>query len=236
MILPDFPSIEAIVSWIESHGKTVDLLKWVVLLFLAWVAGIFRFLHNKLRKPSATFEQATSRCLVEEFPEFQGHNNAVRATFLVEVGLLNPTSERVVVRHFSLAVPRRKLWRRWKPELVALTLPSRPRHQMGGTQKLLKSWFSNFSDDYHDLTISGAVEPKELHSGFLLFVCFAHGSWAPIVEGNFIKVKARVHLTTGETCSVAGKVHVTRNKEKFEEWVPGIIKHISHESTWGGVR
>jgi hypothetical protein len=185
---------------------------------------------------SATIEEATSRCLVEEFSEFQGHRNAVRAAFLVEVGVLNPTPEKVIVRHFSLAVPRRRLWRRWKPELVALSLPNRPRHQMGSGMKLLKNWFSNFPDEFHDLTLSGTIEPKEHRSGYLLFVCFAWGSCAPRIEDDFVMVKAQVHLTTGETCSVSGKVRITRDKEKFEEWVPGIIEQVSHESAWGGVR
>ncbi|WP_417070487.1 hypothetical protein [Niveibacterium terrae] len=198
------PDISTIVSWIEAHGKTVDLLKWFVLLLVAWLAGAFSFVRSKLRTPSATIEEATSRCLVEEFAEFQGHKNAVRATFLVEVGLLNPTSERVVVRHFSLAVQRRRVWRTWKPELVALSLPSRPRHQTGSGSKVLKNWFSNFDDGLQNLTLLGTVEPKELPSGFLLFVCFSVGGWAPRISGEHIKVKAKVHLTTGEIYSASG--------------------------------
>jgi hypothetical protein len=236
MTLADLPSLESIIEWIESHEKTVDLLKWVALMLLAWITGAFRFLRNKLRRPSATIEELTSRCLIEEFSEFQGNKNAVRATFLVEVGVLNPTSEKVIVRHFALAVPRHRFWRRWKPELVALSLPNRPRHQMGSGMKFLKNWFSNFPDEFRDLTLSGTVEAKEHHSGYLLFVCYSWGSWAPRIEGDFVRVKARVHLTTGETYSVSGKVRVTRDKEKFEEWVPGINEHINHESAWGGVR
>lgn len=234
--MPDIPSIESVIEWIESHEKTVDLLKWIALLLVAWVAGAFRFLRNNLRRPSATIEEVTSRCLIEKFSEFQGHKDAIRATFLVEVGVLNPTSESAVVRYFSLGVPRRRLWRRWKPELVALSLPNRPRHQMGSGVKFLKNWFSNFADEFHDLTLSGTVEPKAHRSGYLLFVCFASGSWAPRIEGDFVTVKARVHLTTGETYSASGKVRVTSDKEKFEEWVPGIIEHVSHESAWGGFR
>lgn len=230
------PDISTIVSWIEAHGKTVDLLKWLVLLLVAWLAGAFRFVRNKLRTPSATIEEATSRCLVEEFAEFQGHQNAVRATFLVEVGLLNPTSERVVVRHFSLAVQRRRAWRTWKPELVALSLPSRPQQQTGSGKKVLKNWFSNFDDGLQNLTLLGAVEPKELPSGFLLFVCFSVGGWAPKISNEHIKVKAKVHLTTGETYSVSGRIKVVRDLEKFEQWVPGIGAHINHDSTWGATR
>jgi hypothetical protein len=230
------PDISAITGWIETHGKTVDIMKWLVLLLVAWGTGVFRFIHSKLRTPSATIDESTSRCLVEEFAEFQGHQKAVRATFLVEVGFLNPTSERLVVRHFSLAVQRRKVWRAWKPELVALSLPSRPRHQTGSGEKVLTNWFSKFQDDFHDLTLSGGVEPKELPSGFLLFVCFSVGNWAPRISDDHIKVKARVHLTTGETYSVSGRVKVVRDAAKFEQWVPGIVAHINHDSAWGSTR
>ncbi len=230
------PDISAITDWIEAHGKTVDILKWLILLLVAWGTGLFRFIHSKLRTPRATIDESASRCLVEEFAEFQGYKNVVRATFLVEVGLLNLTSERIVVRHFSLAVLRRKAWRAWKPELVALSLPSRPRLQTGSGEKMLPSWFSNFQDDFHFLTLTGSVEPKELSSGFLLFVCFSGGNWTPRISDDHIKVKARVQLTTEETYSVSGRVKVVRDPAKFEQWVPGIIAHINHDSTWGATR
>jgi hypothetical protein len=234
--MPDLSFLAPAIDWIESHEKTVDLLKWAALLLVAWAVGLFKFTRQKLRRPTATLEEVTSRCLVEELSEFQGRRDAVRASFLVEVGLLNPTSEPVVVRYFSLAVPRRKLWRCWKPELIALSLPNRPRHQMGSGEKLIKNWFSNFPDEFRDLTLSGMVEPKHHHSGVLLFVCFAYGTLVPRIDGDFIRVKAFVHLTTGETCKVSGKVRITRDKEKFEQWVPGIVAQVSHESAWGAVR
>lgn len=235
--MPDLSFIVPVIDWIESHEKTVNLLKWVALLIVAWIAGLFRYIRQKLRQPSSTIEEATSRCLVEEFNEFQGHKNVVRASFLVEVGLLNPTPEPVVIRRFSLAIQRRRAWRRWKPELVAISLPSRPRNPMGGGgMKLLKSWFSNFQDEYSDLTLSGTIEPKHHHSGFLLFVCFAAGDCAPKIEGEFVRVKALVHLTTGETCTANGKIKITRNKEKFDQRAPGVVVQVAHESSWGAVQ
>ena len=107
---------------------------------------------------------------------------------------------------------------------------------MGSGEKLLKNWFSHFPDEYRDLTLSGTVEPKHHQSGVLLFVCFAVGTWAPQVEGDFIRVKVFVHLTTGETCIVRGRIRITRDKEKFEQWVPGILAQVSHESAWGATR
>ena len=234
--MPDLSLFSPVVDWIESHEKTVDLLKWIALLLVAWAVGLFKYLRQKLRQPFATIEEHTSRCLVEEFAEFQGHKNALRASFLIEVGLVNPTSEAVVIRHFSLAVRRRKFWRAWEPEMVALSLPNRPRQHMGSGMKFLKNWFSNFPDEYRDLTLTGTVEPKQNHSGFLLFVCFATDNWAPRVEGEFIRVKANVHLTTGERRTVRAKVRITRDEKKFDGWVPGILDQVKHESAWGAVR
>ncbi|MGC4076600.1 MAG: hypothetical protein QM702_06110 [Rubrivivax sp.] len=234
--MPDLSFMLPVFDWIERHEKTVDLLKWAVLLAIAWAVGVFKFIRQKMRQPVASIEELTSRCLVEELDEFQGRNDAVRASFLVEVGLMNPTSEPVFIRHFSLAVQRRRFWRAWKPELIALTLPSRPRHQMGSGQKLLKTWFSNFPDEYPDLTLDAKVEPKHLNSGFLLFVCFAGGTCAPRLDGDYVRIRALVHLTTGETRVAKGKVKVIRDKAVFEGCVPGILDQISHESAWGAVR
>ena len=234
--MPDISLLSQIPDWIESHGKTVDLLKWALLLLLAWAVGAFKYLRQKLRQPIPLLEEVTSRCLVEEFDEFNGHRNAVRASFLLEVGLVNTTSESIVIRQFSLSVRRRKFWRSWKPGLSALSLPARPRHQTGASTKLLKNWFSNFQDEFPDLTLDGTVEPKHYNSGFLLFVCFATGDHVPRISDDYINVKAHVHLTTGETRTVQGKVRVLRDKEKFDQWVPGFVAQVSHDSAWGAIR
>ncbi len=234
--MPDLSLLTPAFDWIESHEKTVDLLKWGVLLLIAWAAGLFKYLRQKLRQPIAKIEVGTSRCLVEEFTEFQGHKNCIRASFILEVGLSNPTSEVVAIRHFSLAIKRRKFWRPWRPELIALSLPARPRHQTGSGEKVLKVWFSNFQDDFRELTLDGVIEPKRHHSGFLLFVCFAQGTWTPRIQDGHILVKALVYLTTGETRVAKGRVAVTRDKDAFEQSNPGILAHVSHSSAWGAVR
>ncbi len=234
--MPDLSSLAPLVDWIESHEKTVDLLKWLALLLVAWAVGLFKFLRQKFRLPIATIEEHTSRCLIEEFDEFQGHTNVVRASFLIEAGLVNTTSEPVVIRHFSLAVRRRRPWRPWKPELIALSLPARPRHPTGSSVKLLKNWFSKFSDEFQDLTLHGEVDPKHHNSAYLLFVSFTPGNWSPKYDGEYVRVKILIHLTTGETRTAKGRVLITRNKEKFEEWVPGILEQVAHETAWGGTR
>lgn len=229
-------SLKVTAEWIESHEKTVDLLKWIVVLMAAWAVGALKYLRQKFRRPIPTYEEFTSRCLIEEFDEFNGHKNAIRATFLMEIGIVNTTSEPIVVRDFLLSVNRKKFWRPWKPELIALSLPARPRHQTGSSMKILCNWFSSFPDEYQDLTLDGTIEPKHLKSGFLLFVCFATGSHSPRIKKEQIRIKANIRLTTGETLIVSGKVRTSHNKEIFEQLVPGIVSQVSHETAWGGIR
>lgn len=233
--MPDFSLLAPLIDWIESHEKTVDLLKWIAILLVAWAVGLFKFLRQKFRQPFATIEEVSTRCLVEDFEEFRGHKNALRASFLIEIGLVNPTPEVVVVRHFSLSVRRRKFWKPWGSELMALSLPNRPRHQMGSGSKLLKNWFSNFPDEYSNLTLTGTVQPKQVHSGYLLFVCFAHGNHVPKIEGDYVRVKASIYLTTGEKRTVRGKALVVRDQGKFNSWVPGILDQVQHDSAWNGI-
>lgn len=234
--MPDLAQLEIVIAWIELHPKTVDLLKWIALVFAAWALGLFRYLYQRLRQPIATFEPFTSQCLIEEFDEFDGAKYAVRASFLVEVGLTNTTDQAVVIKEFTLACRRRKTWNSWKPHLGALSLPERPRLETGASIKLLKNWFSNFPDGRRDLTLDGTILAKQHKSAFLLFVCFATGDQAVRIENDAICVVANVHLTTGEVRSVSGRVKVTRDKRLFDMRVPGILKQVAHSSAWGAVR
>jgi hypothetical protein len=233
--MPDVTFLDRLVDWIESHEKTVDLLKWLVLLLVAWAVGLFKWIRQKLRQPIATLQEETSRCFVEEFNEFEGKKNVVRASFLLEVGLTNTTPEPVHIRHFSLLVRRRTFWRPWRPRLSALSLPARPQHATGSSLRLLKNWFSNFPDQFRDLTLPGDVPPKQHQSAYLLFVHCGAGDAAARFYGDFIQVKALVHLTTGETRVVRGQIKFNRDAASFEAFVPGILVQVAHQSAWGTV-
>jgi len=230
------PDLSPYLDWIEAHKTTVDLVKWGLLLFIAWIAGAFRFLRGITRKPKVDIQAATSRCLIQEFPEFGGHANVTRASFLVEVGITNPTSESISVKSFYLSFHRQRFWHRWKPELHPISLPNRPRHEMGSGMKLLKCWFSNFPDDLKELTLSGDIEARAFSSAYLLFVSFTHGSWNPRISNETIGARVTVVLTTGEIRSRVVPIKVTKNPEQFEKWVPGIIDQVGHETAWNAER
>lgn len=230
------PDITPYLDWIEAHKTTVDLVKWGLLLFIAWTTGAFRFLRTLTRKPKVEINQNTSRCLIEEFSEFGDYSNAVRATFLVEVGITNPTNEKICIKSFYLAFPRHRVWNRWKPELHPISLPNRPRHEMGSGSKLLKCWFSHFPDELGHLTLSGDIGPREFHSGYLLFVSFTHNDWNPLFSSETINTRVSIVLTTGEIKSKTVPIKVRRDPQQFEQWVPGIIKQISHETSWNTYR
>ena len=136
--------ISNLTTWIEDHGNTVDLLKWVAILIAAWLLGAFKYLKAKFRRATATLNVSESRCLVEEI-NTTNENTRFRLSFLVEMGVLNPTTERLVVRTFSLAVRKRSFWRAWTYQLSPISLPARPQMDLAdGGRKFMKNWFSKF--------------------------------------------------------------------------------------------
>lgn len=60
--MPDVPQY---LVWIEGHKTTVELIKWVLLIGVALLAGAFRFLRGITQKPKVTVQATTSRCLIE---------------------------------------------------------------------------------------------------------------------------------------------------------------------------
>lgn len=225
-----------IVSWIESHDKTVDLIKWVVIGLAAWLVGAFRFIRTKLKRPALEIEELTSRCVWEDLGEIDGNGNNVRVIFLIEAGVTNPTTAPIVVRNFTLSIKRQKRWPLWHRELNPATLPTRVRLTVGGITKLLKNWFSNFPDGPETLTLSGKIEPRDFQSGFLLFVSVSWGNMVPRSLNGSIPVRLRARLTTGETLTAKAKVIQMDDHSIFEGMVPGVLEHAGNRSTWNILR
>lgn len=228
--------MDEFVSWIESHPTTVDILKWGGLLLLAWLSGIFRFVRNYAKRPSISLIAEASRCYVEEIDEFEGSKNVIRAAFLVDVTVRNPTKERIVVESFSLSYVKNKPLYFRSAEYHPVTMPNRPRQEMGSGTKVSKVFFSKFDDGFEALTMSGDIEAKQFQNGYLLFVSFTWGSWNPKIVKGHIRTRICCQLTTGEVISDSASIQVTTNAEMFEKWVPGIIDQVGHECTWNAVK
>ncbi len=228
--------MDEFVIWIESHPITMDLMKWGGLLLVAWLSGFFRFIRNYAKRPSISLIPETSRCFVEEIDEFEGRKNVIRAAFLVNVIVRNPTKERIVVESFSLSYVNDKLFSFRSVEHHPVTMPNRPRQEMGSGTKVSKVFFSNFNDGFDSLTMLGDIQEKQFQDGYLFFVSFTCGSWNPKnIKGHF-RVKISCQLTTGEVISDSAKIQITQNAEMIEKWVPGIIDQIRHEGTWNVVK
>ena len=60
------PDLYSLPQWIEDHQATVDLLKWLALLVIAWAAGLFRYLRDLTRTPRLAVSEVVSRCLIVE--------------------------------------------------------------------------------------------------------------------------------------------------------------------------
>lgn len=226
------PNLSDVLNWIEQHDTTIELLKWLLLILVAWAVGLFRYLRNLTRKPCALVSGLASRCLIEEIDEYEGHRNVVRAALLLEVEVSNRSSEPIVVRTMEVRVRRPKPLFRWGPWLSAVSLPNRVQHQMGSGVKLMRNWFATFPDGIETLTIRGRIEPKDAESGFVLFVAFTHGNWNPEIDDECVRVGVRVHLTTGERLRASARVPATRKSEFFEQMVPGVLDQIRHPTAW----
>ena len=225
-----------LVEWIEAHATTVGLVKWVVVGLLAWALGVFRFLRAKLKRPTLEIESFTSRCIWQEIGVMDGNDHNARVVFLLEAGINNPTTDPIVVRDFTLTVKRLKGWPVRNHPLNAVTLPSRVRHRIGDITRLLKNWFSNFSEGSDGLTLGGRIEPRDCHSGFLLFVSASWGYLRPLVKDGAVPVELRARLTTGERLIARSNIVLMDDHAAFEAMVPGILNHVQNRSTWNIIR
>jgi hypothetical protein len=225
-----------IAGWIEAHATTVDLIKWAIVGLLAWILGVFRFLRAKLKRPKLEIESFTSRCIWQELGAVDGNDHNARVVFLIEAGITNPTTDPIVVRDFTLKVKRLKGWPVRNHPLNAVTLPSRVRHNIGSITKLLKNWFSNFSEGPDSLTLEGRIEPRDFQSGFLLFVSASWGYLRPFVKDGAIPVMLHARLTTGERLTVHSKIVLMDDQDAFAAMVPGILDHVQNRSTWNAIR
>ncbi|WP_204427169.1 hypothetical protein [Alloalcanivorax marinus] len=228
--------MKEIIAWIESHGVTVDLLKWVIVGILAWLLGAFRFLKTKLKRPTLEIESLTSRCAWEELGDIDGNPANVRVTFLIQAGVNNPTAELVVIRDFSLHIRRLKKWPIWHQALNPTSLPCRVRHTVGDITRYLKNWFSNFSEGPGSLTLDGRIESMDFQSGFLVFVSASWGNMRPRLIEKGVPIKLKARLTTGETLYVKSIIPVLEDHSVMEGLVPGIFGHVENSSTWNIIR
>lgn len=231
------PSILAdLVEWIEAHGITVDLVKWIIVGLIAWALGAFRFLRAKLKNPKLEIESFTSRYIWQELGVVDGNEHNARVVFLIEAGINNPTTDPIVIRDFTLEVTRLKRWLVRNHALNPVTLPSRVRHNIGDITRLLKNWFSNFAEGSETLTLGGRIESRDHQSGFLLFVSVSWGYMRPVTKNGAIPVKLYARLTTGETLVAKANIVPMDDHAAFEAMIPGVLAHVQNRSTWNVIR
>lgn len=225
------PDLSSLTQWIETHQATVDLLKWLALLVIAWAAGLFRYLRDFTRTPRISVSEVISRCLIVEKP-YEDHVDATRAIYLLNIEVANRSSERIVVSSFEIRHKWLRALPKWSPRSSAVSLPNRVHHKMGGGIKLMRNWFAYFPDNLENLTVDGKIDARDAASGFALFVSHTYGSWNPKLKNEHVHVCVYAKLTTGKTVKTSAKIPVTRNEKFFEEMIPGIMAHVDDPSSW----
>lgn len=226
------PASAEVFTWIESHRVTVGLAQSLALFLLAWLAGAFRLLQSLTRKPSIRIGDSASFVFIES-PSIEGKDNALRVAYIINSSLVNSSTERIVLDQFSLSYQTINPFRSFKQRLVRIAFPIRPRKRLGSGLKMMGVWFTNFPGEECALPPAlGALEPKDMESGYLLFASFTWGSWNPVVADGQIRVKLKAHLTSGEVLVSTASLGVIYELEIAHEFCPGIIEHLAHESTW----
>lgn len=222
-----------IILWIESHDVTVGILQWLALLAIAWFSGLFRLVRRRTIKPKLRIVPTASFVFLEEFAEFGDYKNVARASFVLNVGLSNRTNEKIVVEEFNLSFRARSLWRSYRQKLVRLAFPNRPRKRVGQSTKFMGVWFTEYPlEDRIFEPATGKLDPKDTCGGYLLFVSMTFGSWNPKIEQELINVKLIASLTSGDKLTSRARLRIVRDQLYVNEFCPGLVEHVSHESTW----
>jgi hypothetical protein len=223
--------IDVYINWLESHPITVDLFKWVIILIIAWAVGFFRYISKFVKKPNIEIISDASRVYIEKIQDSEGQENSVRATFIIDADIVNPTSELVHVRYFRLRFSRNVMFGIFSKQMHSISLPNRPRIKMGDKLKLSKVFFSYFDDEFDSLTMSGELPARTSQNGFLLFNSTTFGDWNPRVKDNKVKVEIRSKLSTGETIKNKQWLRLTDDRKFLEEWIPSILEHVASSGT-----
>ena len=221
--------IEQAVAWIELHPVTADAIKWTLLLLIGWITGLFSFLRIYTKKPKLALSEVVSRYTILTEPH-DGHEDAVKAIFLLNLEVVNPGRAVVFVNSFEIRFRRKLRIRSWSDWTSAISLPDRVRIEMGAGTKMLRNWFSHFGDELN-LTIDGQIDPSEANSGYVLFVNHTWGAWNPRDEDGTLEVKCRASTAVGGKLYASGKI-TPMDADKLEEMVPGILDLARHEGSW----
>ncbi len=225
--------MESAISWIEAHPTTTSLLQWAVVLLVAWALGAFRWLRQATIGPKLKCVPSASLCFVERLGNVDGFEDGVRASFIIHASVYNRTPNSVVIDRFVLCFKSKSIFRSMRQNLLRLAFPAWPRKRLGEGYKLMGAFFTSYADQHDSaLSVSGRIEARDIASGYLLFVSNTYGSWNPVVEGEKVKVRVKVTFSVGGRRRASCWIRVVEDPAVVEEFCPGLVGHVGHESTW----
>ena len=225
--------VSEIVTWIEAHPATVSILNSAALIGVAWFAGAFSFLRRFRLKPRLEIAPTASFAYLERPKDQVDRGDCVRMAFVLNATLVNASNERVVLDHFLLSFRTEGFWRSNRQKLLRLAFPARPRKPVGEGEKYMGVWFTEYLDEGRPAPpIDGELEPKSLCGGYLLFVSYTYGNWNPEVWRGVTRIRLKAKLTSQRWLSCSADVRVIEDADYVESFVPGLLKHIAHDSTW----
>lgn len=126
-----------VTTWIEAHEVTVGVLKGAALVLVAWAGGLFAYLRRFKARPYLKIAETASFVFIENIPAEADRPRGVRASFVINLSLINASNERVVLDQFELSFQTYGFWRSHRQRLLRIAFPSRPRKRVGEGMKYM---------------------------------------------------------------------------------------------------
>lgn len=153
-------------AWLELHNTTIDLLKWLIILLIAWFSGFIKLIYKYTKKPKSVIIPSASIIYFESILEKDNIKNAVRCSYILNVKVTNLSKEKIFVDHFHISYKNYSLKRSMKQKLLRIPFPNRPRKILGDIEKLLSVFFTNYPVEKYDMVpANGILETNESQGG-----------------------------------------------------------------------
>jgi hypothetical protein len=221
---------EDIQNWLATHKELVDAAKWLFLIILGWVTGLFGWAYTKFRRARVKAIPEVSRCYQITYQDNTG-KSIERSAFFIKIALENPSATLAILRRVTLTYKPIHPLKRFTKQFNCTSFPSPVKIKVGDIIKLIPVLFTSFPAEICPPSPDGRLGPKEYQEGYILVATETFGSYSPKHGTKGVKIKLRGYFTDGRTHSSTSHIHLVSGFELLEEQVSGITEYLKDENT-----